>query len=449
MQRILNQAISRRKVLAGAAVAGAGVAVARFVNLEELGRVLGNGTQAAAASAWPNALTSESSRVAHLLRRAGFGYSASEFEAAVKLGFAGTVEKLLHPSAEAVQAPDDPIKPASLQSWWVNRMVSTQNPLQEKMTLFWHGFLTSDYRKAGNKQPHMYNQNVLFRQMGLGNFRSLLQAISRNPAMMIYLDLQTSRKGAPNENYARELMELFTMGPGNYTEMDVREGARALTGWTVKGETSAFNPRLHDDGVKTFLKHTGNFAMDDVLDLILAQKATAPFVAAKFARYFVTPRPSAEYVQRLASVLLKSKWDITQLLRAIFNSPEFVAPSAYRALVKSPAEFVASALRAVDGQTAAMLGVRRMQSMDQVLFDPPTVAGWPSDAGWITSNTLLGRLNFSQDVVSRVQPLPDESSAAKLQLDGSLSPQTTHVLSGLRGADHWYAALISCEFQLK
>ncbi len=447
MQQILNRQISRRKVLAGAAVAGAGVAVARFVDLEAIGHALSKAPQA--VSAWPNALSQESGRVAHLLRRAGFGFSAEEFDAGLRLGYKGLVEKLLNPTAEMIPPPDDPIKIGGLQAWWLTRMVTTTNPLQEKMTLFWHGFLTSDYRKAGNKQPHMYNQNVLFRQTGLDNFRTLLGAISRNPAMMIYLDLQTSRKGAPNENYARELMELFTMGPGNYNETDVREAARALTGWMVKDQTSVFNPKQHDDGSKTFLGHTGNFGMDDVLDLILAQGATAPFVASKFARYFVTPTPPRDYVGRLAGVLTKSKWDVRALLRAILLSPEFVAPQAYRSLVKSPSEYVASTLRAVGGAKAVPQAATRMQGMDQVLFDPPTVAGWPSDAGWITSNTLLGRLNFVQDVVLRFKPLPDDATAGKLQLDSSLSSQTTQVLTGLRGADHWYAALISCEFQLK
>jgi len=267
--------------------------------------------------------------------------------------------------------------------------------------------------------------------------------------MMIYLDLQTSRKVAPNENYARELMELFTMGLGNYTELDVREAARALTGWTVRDDASVFNPKQHDDGSKNFLGRTGNLGMDDVIDQILAQPATAPFVATRVARYFVTPSPSADYIRRLAGVLVKTRWDLKGLLRTIFLSQEFVAPAAYRALVKSPAEYVAGALRAVGGGPATVpAAVNRMASMDQVLFDPPTVAGWPSDAGWITSNTVLGRMNFVQDLITRVRPLPDDGHAIQ-QLDNSLAPQTAKVLADLRGPDHWYAALISAEFQLK
>jgi len=447
MQRILNRTISRRKVLAGAAVAGAGVAVARFVDLEALGRALRG--QPALISAWPNALTRESGRVAHLLRRAGFGYSLQEFDAAMKLGYDRLVDRLLNPSPETIPAPADPVKVNDLRTWWMTRMVTTPNPLQEKMTLFWHGLLTSDYRKAGNKLPHMYNQNVLFRQNGLGSFRTLIGAISRNPAMMLYLDLQTSRKGAPNENYARELMELFTMGPGNYTETDVREAARALTGWQIRGETSYFNAQQHDATSKTFLGRTGNFGMDEILDLILAHKATAPFVATKFARYFVMPSPPAGYIRRLADLLVKSRWDIRALLRAIFHSPEFLAPDAYRALVKSPAEYVAGTLRALRGSAAIAAGVGQMAAMDQALLDPPTVAGWPSDAAWISSNSVLGRLNFVQDATTRVRPLPDETQVVKQLLDDSLSSQTARILGGLRGADHWYAALISVEFQLK
>ncbi len=443
MEALLRRPISRRSVLGAAVLGGMGVALARFIDLNSLGRALAND-----GSGWPNALTQESGKIAHLLRRAGFGYSALELEAGVQLGYEQLVEKLLNPAPETVSPPSDPLKIEALRTWWMTRMVTTKNPLQEKMTLFWHGFLTTDYRKLGNKEPHTYNQNVLFRQMGLGTFRTLLQAISRNPAMMIYLDLQTSRKGAPNENYARELMELFTMGPGNYTESDVREAARALTGWTVRNESSMFSPKQHDDGAKTFLAHTGNFGLDDVIDLILAHPATAPFLAARFARYFVMPLPSADYVRGLADVLLRTKWDLRALLRTIFLSPEFVAPTAYRALVKSPAEYVATALRAVGGVAAIPAGVNQMMAMDQVLFDPPTVAGWPSDAGWVTSNTVLGRLNFGQDLVTRVRPLPDDTEAVQ-QLDASLSPQTAKVLTGLRGGDHWYAALVSTEFQLK
>jgi uncharacterized protein (DUF1800 family) len=444
MQRILNHRVSRRKVLAGAALAGVGVAALRFVDLRSLSHSL-----ATPANQWPNVLTKESGKVAHLLRRAGFGYSAAEFERAMKLGFSGMVEKLLSPAATPVPAPSDPLNVGKLRAWWLDQIVSTANPLQEKMTLFWHGFLTTDYRKLGNKEPHMYNQNVLYREQGRGNFRTLLQATSRNPAMMLYLDLQTSRKGSPNENYARELMELFTMGPGNYTEQDVREAARALTGWQVKGASSMLNPQQRDSGSKTFLGRSGNFGMDEVIDIILSQRATAPFVATKFARYFVMPSPPDAYVRQLADVLMKTKWDIRALLRAIFLSPEFVAPPAYRALVKSPTEYVASALRAVEGAKAVPVALGRMQAMNQSLFDPPTVAGWPSDAGWISSNTLLGRLNFAQNVVSKIQPLPTESQAVELQLDGSLSPQTSKVLTDLHGADHWYGALVSAEFQLK
>jgi len=447
MEAIYRRTISRRTVLAAAGLAGVGVAAARFIDLRSLTR--GLPASADTVAAWPNALATESGRVAHLLRRAGFGYSASEFDAALRLGFRGQVDRLLNPEPETIAPPADPLKLDGLKAWWMTRMVTTPNPLQEKLTLFWHGFLTTDYRKLGNKQPHMYNQNLLYRQLGMGNFRSLLQATSRNPAMMIYLDLQTSRKGAPNENYARELMELFTMGPGNYTEMDVRESARALTGWTVKDDTSLFNPKFHDDGQKTFLGKTGNLGMDDVIDQILLQPATAPFVATKFARYLVTPSPANDYIRRLANVLTQSKWDLKALLRAIFLSPEFVAPTAYRALVKSPAEFVASGLRAVGGVRAVPPAVAQMTAMDQVLFDPPTVAGWPSDGGWITSNTLLGRLNFAQDLVTRVKPLPADAEAPRPQLDGSLSPETARVLGDLKGADRWYAALIAPEFQLK
>src|SRR6266567_1013421 len=213
--------------------------------------------------------------ISHLLRRTGFGATPAEFDQYVQLGYQGAVDKLLnfdqvpddYPAWEVPDEKDKGRRPlAELQQWWLNRLLTTKRPLQEKMVLYWHGHFATAASKV-NRIKWMYNQNNLFRQHALGAFPGLLGEVSKDAAMMYWLDSQTNRKGAPNENYAREVMELFTMGIGNYTEDDVKEGARALTGWTVNRDTDAsrFVPNRFDDGSKTFLGHTGNLGLDDIV----------------------------------------------------------------------------------------------------------------------------------------------------------------------------------------
>src|SRR5215213_4963316 len=236
----------------------------------------------------------ERTRVAHLLRRAGFGASEQGLNEYAQLGFDGAVSRLVN--YESVPETPDRLAPeeVGLQVWWLDKMVHTARPLQEKMTLFWHGHLTSALRKV--KDPTLlWTQNELLRANALGNYGEILRAISRDAAMIRWLDLQTNRKGAPNENYARELMELFTLGVGNYTEDDVDEVARAYTGWSTTPEGAFIFRRMqHDFGTKTILGQTGDFDGDGVSDLLAAHPATARFMASKLFRFFAYANPEPE-----------------------------------------------------------------------------------------------------------------------------------------------------------
>ena len=256
-------------------------------------------------------------------------------------------------------------------------MAYSARPLQEKMTLFWHGILTSSFRKTG-KGPQTLVQNQLFRREGMGRYGALLKAISRDPAMMIYLDSRSNKKAAPNENYSRELMELFSLGIGNFTEVDVRESARAFTGWQLKRKTEFFfNTNQHDFGVKSFLGQAGNFDGDDIVDIIMAQPAAAEDVCGKLWSFFAYPDPEPEVVSRLAGIFRRNNSQIRPVVRAIFESEEFYSNRAVAALVKGPAELAAGTVRTLGIDTDFKRLDQPIGSMGQVLFDPPNVAGWP------------------------------------------------------------------------
>src|SRR5438876_9322294 len=306
---IWQRPVSRRVVLATGATGAAAAALAVLWKGDELSQILdrvrdlGHGYQ--------GALNNERVRVAHLLRRAGFGATPGELHRYLAMGTARATEVLLDypkisnaglegalpavdPSGGRAAAPV-----AAIQGWWLQRMADIARPLEEKLTLCWHGLLTSGLDKAGPAQ--MFTQNQLFRKMAMDNLDDLLKAVSKDPAMMIYLDTETNRKGKPNENYARELMELFTTGIGHYTEDDVRESARAFTGWTLKGGAqlrfttqSAFSPRYFDAGQKTFMGKTGNFTGDDIVDILVPLRATAERLSARLFSFFAYPNPEPE-----------------------------------------------------------------------------------------------------------------------------------------------------------
>src|SRR5271165_1661408 len=287
-----------------------------------------------------------------------------------------------------------------LANWWADRMVATTHPLEEKMALFWHGHFATGEEKVRDYRK-MEQQLTLLHRQATGNFRELLIEVARGPAMLVYLDAAQNVKGAPNENFAREVMELFTMGVGNYSEQDIREGARAFTGWIDDDLAFKVDPTKHDDGQKTFLGRPGNFDGVDILRIILEQKVTAEYISGKLYRYFVRDDISPSMQARLGAVLRDNDYEIAPLLRTMFLSRDFYAAPSFGTRIKGPVELVVSTYR--------KLGVRRLagipdlfvvsRELGQVLLNPPTVAGWAQGRAWITPGLLLARGNFAREVL--------------------------------------------------
>jgi uncharacterized protein (DUF1800 family) len=364
----------------------------------------------------------ERKRIAHLLRRAGFGASKSELDSAVNRGFDATLERLLQPAddqdaadslVETISVPNRRLDEA--QRWWLVRMRYTSRPLVEKMALFWHGHFTTAISKVSNGNMQlMRGFTQSFREQGMGNFRDLLLNVSKDSTMSIWLDGRFNHKDAPNENYGRELLELFTMGIGNYTEADVKAAARSFTGWTFGNHHEfVFDPSDHDSSQKTFLGQTGNFNGDDIIDILAGHPATAKHLATKLARFFVSDPPDGQLVDSLARSYLDSNCDIRSVLRTLFKSDAFSRPEAYHALIKSPAEFVAGTLRNLNAETngTGLPGV--MSALGQELFNPPNVAGWPGGTAWIATNTMLARHNMAHAVASGTPDVGSSFDAAK------------------------------------
>jgi uncharacterized protein (DUF1800 family) len=480
--------LSRRQALGLAAGGALGVAGVRVAALHGSGGVAPAATSAAGgAGAWASPLHDPRPLAAHLLRRAGFGYSLQELDDAARLRYSDLVDRLV--SAQPEQPPALPtlqqFDHRAVSRWWLTHMATTAAPLPERIALFWHGHLTSDYRRA-NALPFVYQQNQLYRRLGTTDLRSLLLGVVYDPLMVRYLDLDTSTAAAPNENFAREVMELFTLGVGNYSEQDVRAASRALSGIRIQLLDSAgavtplpkragmnakqyaqqvahlvdggarfvarVQPRVHDAGSKTVLGHTGNLGPEQVVDILLAQDACAPFITAKALTYFCTPSPSNETVTRIATQFRKSNYDVRTLLRAIFTSSEFTDASSYRSLVRSPVDYTVATMRAMQRPQLAPQAATAGATMDQVLYDPPNVAGWPLNAGWVSSSAWLARLNFAQTALAMHGggALPDVHSAVQAQLDGVVGPDTAAVLkAAATDTDRWYALLASPEFHLK
>lgn len=403
---------------------------------------LAGGIAAATAHATP--MGPEEAR--HLLARTSFGPSTADIQRYATLDRTAAVDRLLAEArTTSVLAPpvfdDRAVQPApgrtltaeerrdyvreqnentqALRGWWIAEMVTTPSPLTERMTLFWHNHFVSSQQKVRLARL-IYRQNATFRANALGNFGTLLHAIARDPAMVIYLDSAQNRKGAPNENFAREVMELFTLGEGHYSEQDVKEAARAFTGWSFDRAADAFveRPRLHDDGDKVVFGRRGNLDGDDVLDLILARPDTARFVVTKLWREFVSPEPDAAAVARIADHFRGAHYDLKVALRDLLLEPAFWTPANRGTLVKSPVELVVGTLRALDVRPDAGLPYAiAAAGMSQVLFAPPNVKGWPGGDTWINSTTLLARKQFL-DTLTRASARPsmDGDTMASLQM---------------------------------
>ena len=345
----------------------------------------------------------------HLLWRAQNGASAAEIDRAVEDGLEKTLGRLFEPqdeSAEFVEVEEilrevalDTDDINRLKEWWLYRMLYSANPLVERMALFWHNHFATSNAKVRSVE-HMLVQNELIRGEALGSFRKLLSGMTRDVAMLIWLDGNANRKRHPNENFAREVMELFSLGVGNYTEEDIREAARAFTGWHLRGEKFWLNKIQHDTGEKNVLGKRGKLGGDDVVDICLEQKACPRFLATKLLRAFVTEKPTDGMVDALAGRIRAHDFAMGAALRELFGSEMFFAEASRHAVIKSPVALVIGAFRALEGRANLEGSVRVMAELGQNLFEPPTVKGWEGGRLWINSTTLLQRRNFAAELVA-------------------------------------------------
>lgn len=411
------------------------------------------------------ALTTEKQKIAHLLRRAGFGYSLAELEHYTALGLEATLAELLNyeqvdegfeldPWALRPERKQDGDKlpnlpPQLVASWWSARLLLTRRPLQEKMTLFWHDHFACSAEKVKGGALNLQH-NELLRSRALGSFEELLLAVAKDPTMMRFLDTMDNVKGQPNENFARELLELYTLGIGHYTEQDVQEAARAFTGWAIERPDPSeylflehpeasfrFRAGQHDAGVKTVLGHSGNFGGEDVIALLCRQPQCHRYIAGKLWSWFAYRDPEPALLERLAAVFRDNGLSVKALLAAIFSAPEFYSERAEYALYKSPADFVVGALRASNihvllaaagrsapgspgleldqlgdaklpetyvvgaGMPRQALGLMRtvmqaMKNQGMALLFPPSVAGWDGGSAWVNSATMVERIKLAE-----------------------------------------------------
>jgi hypothetical protein len=284
--------------------------------------------------------------------------------------------------------------------WWANRMLTSPRPLQEKMALFWHGHFVSNEAKVRDYRK-LLGQLELFQKQGMGNFRDLTVAVAQDPAMLSFLDAGVNVKGASNENFAREIMEIFTMGVGHYTETDIREAARAFTGWNYVDTKFVINKDQHDDGEKTFLGHTGRLDGVEVIDVIMQQPATADYIAGKIYRYFVREDLSPELQKKLGAILRQNHYEITPLLETIFLSRDFYSPASVGTQIKSPVQLTVETYKKLGQKNIPGVPDFNLatSALGQQLFSPPTVAGWAGGQSWITPGLLLERGNLARDIL--------------------------------------------------
>ena len=366
--------------------------------------------------------------MAHLLRRAGFGATGEELDHYVSKGYEATVEELVNPE-QTPPLDQDIIRryhvdQNSLYLWestqanWLYLMINSPRLLEEKMTLFWHGLFATAYGKL-NHAKGVVNQTNTFRRCGLGSFHTLLLEMSRDPAMIFWLDNKDNHKDAPNENYGRELLELFSMGIGNYTEDDVKSCARAFTGWTIRNADYMsirasrdsvwphgrldwqfdYLPEDHDDSTKTFLGHTGRFNGEDVIDIICQHPAASQFVASKLYNFFVSDTPDEAAIQMLAEEFRRCDGDIRSVMRTLFLSDFFRAEGVRYTRVKSPAELVAGTARLAGSRSHLnpewdIISLSQDTNfMGQEILNPPSVEGWHTGSEWIDTGTLVERVN--------------------------------------------------------
>jgi len=407
----------------------------------------------AASPGEPGAWTAREAE--HLLNRAGFGARPAEIAYAVRRGREAFVQELLDGYPEDVESfffdpptppkeqytdgmseerkreirvqfkRDDRDELGHFASWWIGQMLDGPYPLRERMTLFWHGYFTSSYRevKLGGA---MIRQNELFRAHALGSFRELLDEVIRDPAMVLYLDNDKNRKGNPNENLARELMELFTLGEGHYTEEDVKEAARALTGFTARYDSGVtFRPGRHDNGRKVVLGVSGRLDGDDLLDILLDQEQCPRWLAGRLLRYFEGREPSAQRLDAYASLLREADYEVRPFLEHLFSDPEFYSDEIVGRRIASPLDYLIGSSRRLGVQPPPRLVWLAAGQLGERLFDPPNVKGWEGGPAWITTSSMLQRGNLAgmllgvvrlEDVVRPEPPVEDADPDGEMSM---------------------------------
>jgi len=533
---LFHRTATRRALLAGAATAAAGGTAAVVVGMATRAESDGDSNPHASATAGDSSIVAMATaaaaeearlsspiedprrRAAHLLRRAGWGGTAAEIEEFAALTREEAADRLVNYAAIDNSALNTRVEAAAfnlttpgrgldgqrpqllrdMRRWWLTRMAYTSRPLEERITYIWHGLLTTQISQVGfQRGKFMVTQNELFRSHGLGQYDLLLKAVGKDPAMMVYLNTLESTAEHPNENYARELMELYSMGEGNYTEDDVRESARAFTGWRLTPPNreqppaglsererdeylnqlyAAYEPgfrvipREHDAGAKTFLGETGPWDGDDIVEIIMKQQATGRFITTRLFSELAYRDPSEETVDWLVETWNSSDHSVAAVVRAILVSDEFYSERAYRALVRAPVDFVIGAVRGLELETGFEQIERQGAAMDQSLFEPPSVAGWPGGEVWLSSSTFFGRVNYLDAVFfprnNRGIPVPVLSQhttpqamvdeALRRLVDDNVTQETRESLHAFaatvpandRPAAIAYLVLASPEFQL-
>ncbi len=351
----------------------------------------------------------------HLYRRAAFGANWGQLQRALSDGPQRTVDTLLRPQAdvEAFNATHDEYETSAtsvndLRAWWLRRMIQTPHPLLEKMTLFWHSYFATNGTHV--KSARLMREHIrLLRGHALGSFGSLLQGISRDPAVLIWLDSDANRKALPNDSFVRPLIETFTIGPGRSTEKDIQGASRAFTGWFVLRDKLRYIPREHDDGIKHILGREGNFTSDDVVQILLEQPATTQRLVRKLYRWLIseTQEPDAILIAPLAESFAKD-YDVLRLTETMLRSNLFFSSAVYRRRIKCPVEFAIGIVKGLDGMVSTTQLAQDLAGLGQNLYHPPTVEGWAGARHWINSATMTGRYNLASALLQGSGPYDDK-----------------------------------------
>ena len=411
--------------------------------------------------------TADVALMAHLMRRAGFGAGREELEEKVARGYENVVEDMLNPSGDRQTLPDDLIRRYHVDqselrqldgagAYWMYQMITTNHPLEEKLALFWHSLFATGYAKL-NQARALLNQIDMFKRTGFGSFRDILIELSKDPAMIIWLDNNDNHDGAINENYGRELLELFSMGIGNYTEDDIKEASRAFTGWTLKNAEYMsmramkdsiwpysriawhfeFREHDHDTGEKEFLGERGEFDGAEIVDIICKQDATARFVCTRLFQFFAADEVDEDgeaAIEQMMASYFESDYEIRAVLRTLFNSEYFKGEAARYARVKAPVETVVGAVRMAGTYRQPTLGVNQLASqafyMGQGLLQPPTVEGWHEGVEWIDSGSLVERVNFAAKELGNPSNPGVRAIVDRLARDGGSAQSAADIVDG-------------------